>query len=337
MGYKDPVFYLVARSFTQTSAGIRAIHILCDQLNTFGFNSFLIGIDRPLLLNSNLNTPILSEEMRDSHFESGRKVISIYDESVSENPIKGDISVRWLLNRGGFLAGKNRLGKSREDLKFVYAKEIDFQSPRLFVNTVDYKFYREHNRDEIRNIELFYSGKIKALGQKIEKPNDSIEIFRSGLKKQTREDLRMLFSKARVLYLAEDSALALEAAICGCPTVHIKDYFRSPPLSQEDGGVGLAKDDNPESLAAVNLEKDSIERYMATLELRTFNDVIKFALLTQASSKSILIQKKARYNFPIAAKYIMQINKAMAGFRYSGLRGLFGVFFSHISFKKNGS
>jgi hypothetical protein len=337
MGYKDPVFYLVARSFTQTSAGIRAIHILCDQLNTFGFNSFLVGIDQPLLLNSNLDTPVLSEEMRDSHFKSGRKVISLYDESVIGNPIKGDICVKWLLNRNGFSAGKNRLGKSREDFKFVYAKEIDFQSPRLFVNTVDYKFYGEHNRDEIRNIDLFYSGKIKALGEEIEKPNKSIEIFRSGPKKQTREDLRRLFSKARVLYLAEDSALALEAAICGCPTVHMKDYFRNAPISLEDGGVGLAKNDKPESLAAVNLEKDFIERYMATLELRTFNDVIKFALLTQASSKSILIKKKSRYKFPIAAKHLMQFNKAMAGFRYSGFRGLFGVFFSHISFQKNGS
>lgn len=333
----SPAFYLVARSFTETSAGIRSMHILCDQLNSFGFEAFLVGVDKPFLTNDSLKTQLLTRRIRDQHFKSKRRIISIYDESIQGNPLNSDFYVRWLLNRDGFLAAGNRKKNAKNSLTFVYAQEIDPVKPRLFVNTLNYDFFKNYKKTMPRDLTLFYAGKLKSLGISVLKPVGAIEIFRSGPKKQTREELRDLFSQARTLYLAEDSALALEAAICGCPTVHMTEYFKFGPLSQEVGGIGLALSDDATELKSVNLDDEFIERYMATLALRTFHDVLNFCLQAQELALTSDTMRKPRYKILVRHKLLLRANKVHAGYKNSGMKGIFAVFFSHIEFMKKGS
>jgi hypothetical protein len=334
---KSPVFYLVARTFTEASAGIRSMHLLCDQLNSYGFDAFLVGVEKTLLVDASLNTPVLTKQLRDQHLHSNRKIISVYDESIHGNPLRSTSYVRWLLNREGFVGGSDRTKGFGNSMTFVYAKEIDPLKPRLFVTTVDYEFFKKYEKGLSRDLTLFYAGKIQSLGINVQKPDGAVEIFRSGPKKQTREELRSLFSQARVLYLAEDSAMALEAAICGCPTVHMLEYFKREPLSQEDGGVGIAMSDDPFHLQSTNVDEDFIERYMATLELRTFRDVLNFALLIQGIINTTGSVDKSRYKLRACDKFLLRVNKVRAGFRNSGIRGILGVFLSHIEFKKRES
>lgn len=309
------------------------MHLLCHTLNQLGFEAFLVPIDKRFKRNPTLETPMLTRELRDLHVNQEQKTISIFDESILKDPLMGTISVRWLLNRAGFLGGKMFLKDDVKVIEFVLAKEIDPNKERLSVSTVDFNFFRDSFEVKERSLKLFYGGKLRSLGVEVRKPDNTVEIFRSGSRKQTREELRELFYRSKVFYLAEDSALALEAAICGCPTVHLKEYFEFEPLSQEDGGVGLAKSDSPLDLQRVDLSRDFIERYMYRLQIRSLRDALNFSLMVEAQIKKSNQIKKTRYKISKWTKVSFRMWKLLAGYRKSGLRGLFGVFLSHINLK----
>ena len=319
------VFYRLARSYTETSAGVRAMHLLCDRINRLGQPAYLVPVDRYFETSPRLLTPILTKSLRDAHSSKNLRTISIQDESINGNPLRTDLSIRWLLNHPGLLAGKK---KSSVTMNFVYANEIEPGLPRLFVNTIDYLFYENHSRREERPIKLFYAGKLRSLGVSVDVPAGSIEIFRDGAKRQSRQELRELFSQASVLYLAEDSAIALEAAICGCPTVHMKELFQKPALSTEDGGVGLSSSDSPSELAKTDLSEVAMRRHIAGLELRTNKDVSEM-ILRVASFQPGSRKRKSKFKLSQIARNRMRLGKLRAGYKRSGITGLLGVFFAH--------
>ena len=53
----------------------------------------------------------------------------------------------------------------------------------------------------------------------------------------TREEVRDLFWKTEAFYCYEDSALAIEAQLCGCPTVFVaNEFFYGTPLASFETG-----------------------------------------------------------------------------------------------------
>jgi len=333
---KDLVFYLVARSYLASSAGVRAMHILCDRLNSFGFAAYLVPVDRNFKTSSQLNTPILTSELRTSFYKTKRVSIAVYDESIVGNPLKCSIGVHWFLNYSNLLLLDLKIARLNSEMRFVYAREIDPSAPRLYVNTIDYNFFVDTSPNQVRDISLFYAGKQRSQGVSVEKPVDTIEIFRSGPNKQSREELRDLFSRAKVLYLAEDSAMALEAAVCGCPTVFMKQYFVRDPLSQEDGQIGIAENDSDAALKSIDLSPAFIERYIATLELRTVHDVAAFALQVSSRASSLSEKRPPKSKFSFMAKLRLRMFKLKSAYLRSGISGILGVFSSHYNLKKSG-
>jgi hypothetical protein len=325
-----PVFYLAARSYTSTSAGIRAMHLLCHRLNILNFEAYLVPVDKKFQCNLELETPIVSKKIRNHHLETNRKIVTVYDESIVGNPLKGDFTINWNLNFPGYIAGNNKLIQKSNSMRFVYAQEIDPGGPRLFINTVDHHFFGNFKVFEKRDLILFYAGKLRSLGLKVTKPENAIEIHRSGPSRQSREELRDLFSRAKLLYLAEDSAMVLEAALCGCPSVLLKNYFRKPILSLGDGGIGLSVDDSPKAIGDVNLATEFLENYIALLEIRSNEDTLGMILKATAQLDYSTKKSKTRIRLPIIAKFRMRLNKLIAAFRSSGFRGVKAIFMSHL-------
>jgi hypothetical protein len=321
----NSVYYLVARSYTESSAGVRAMHILCDRLNQFGQEAFLVPVDKEFSTRPNLHTPILTKNLRNLHYKEKKIGISIQDESIIGNPLNSDINIRWILNYVGSVAGAAGESSHKD---FVYTKEISEFLPRLYVNTVDYLFFESAAWKSHRDVSLFYAGKLRSQGVELQVPAGAIEIHREGKLKQTREELRKLFSRAKLLYLAEDSAIALEAAICGCPTVRLEKYFQNPPLSTEDGEIGIAQSDSPSDLKNAIVKATDMKRYIAKLELRTNHDVAKFILETQAMLNNKPI-RKIRYSVKKFTIIQMRAGKLFAAYKKTRVKGLYGIFVSH--------
>jgi hypothetical protein len=320
------VYYIAAKSYVESSAGVKAMHILCDRLNQFGYEAYLVPIDGNINTNPLLLTPILSREKWDSHLSNIQTVIAVYDESIIGNPLNCPIIVKWYLNRPSFLAGSTRTSKELNLINFVFAEEIEANLPRLFLNTVDFPFFLNAPVVTDRKLKLFYAGKMHSLGIKVVKPDDAIEIHRSGTRKQSREELRELFSRASIFYVAEDTAMVLEAAICGCPSIHMKEYFKNPPLTQIDGGIGLVGFEGEE----FNYSRDFFERYFVTLQIRERSDLAKFIIRTQNALFNDNFQKiTPRYKFPKSSKLIVRLYKLKAAMKQSGLRGFYAVLYAH--------
>jgi len=62
-----PVFYIVARRYTETSSGIKAMHLLCNRLNRLGFEAYLVPADKTFLTDQKLVTPVISRMAKNQH------------------------------------------------------------------------------------------------------------------------------------------------------------------------------------------------------------------------------------------------------------------------------
>jgi hypothetical protein len=72
---------------------------------------------------------------------------------------------------------------------------------------------------------------------------------------------------------------------------------------------------------------------MYRLQIRSLRDALNFSLMVEAQIKQSIQIKKTRYKISKGTKVSFRIWKLLAGYRKSGLRGLFGVFLSHINLK----
>jgi len=108
----------------------------------------------------------------------------------------------------------------------------------LFVPTCDLDFWNLKGAAKERSGSCYYAGKMKDIfGRAPEDiPADSVEILRS--QHMSREQVRQLFWKSEVFYCYEDTALAIEAQLCGCPTVFVpNEYFSGIPLASRELGT----------------------------------------------------------------------------------------------------
>jgi hypothetical protein len=329
--FGEQVYYLAARTYQENSAGVKAMHVLCHLLNTIDQKAFLVPIDKTFLINPRLNTPVISKELHTKHVRDGINVIAVYDESVPGNPLRAATFVRWFLNSPSFLGGKSEASTDGASINFVFANEINQKLQRLYVNTIDFDFFLAAPKFEHRPLTLFYGGKSRALGIKVEKPEGAIEIHRTGPKRQSREELRILFSRAHMFYVAEDTAMVLEAALCGCSSIQLKKYFTKPPLSQQDGGVGLVDSESNAS----EISKEFLEKYICTLRLRELEDVSKFIIATKVGAKKSSRGGNLDFRFGQYSIWKIQYYKAKAGFRASGLKGIWAVINAHRLLKKD--
>lgn len=113
-------YYIVAPRYIGTSAGIRALHLLCHWLNLKGERAFMAlqYVELGPNVSFDLQTPILTPEIVDYHYQQGLQPIVIYPEVVAGNPLEADCVVRWLLNFPGLLGGTTATRQAKCSLVF---------------------------------------------------------------------------------------------------------------------------------------------------------------------------------------------------------------------------
>jgi hypothetical protein len=132
-------------------------------------------------------------------------------------------------------------------------------------------FWHLPETPEKRMGSCFYAGKLKGIHGAVPEniPKGSIEILRSD--KMTTEEVRELFWRTEVFYCYEDTALAIEAILCGCPTIFVRNkYFAGPPLAaNETGKFGWSMSDEEGGLeqatATIGEFSEHINSYMHSI------------------------------------------------------------------------
>ena len=293
-------YYVYAPPYVQFSAGIRALHLLCHWLNRLGYMAFFVPMSYDNnLVNYNLLTPILTPELARRHRDEGRNPIAIYPEIVSGNPLGMDCIARYVLNVPGLLGGDTDF--SENEIVWAYSSHLASLCNRfdgvLHMPVIDESlFYHDHSRP--RSGAVFYASKFQSKhGQKVfGLPDGAIEITRGLPGSQTSAEVAALLQGAEVFYCFENTALATEAVLCGCPAVFMpNDYLEKPIAVNELGWEGYALGNEPNEIYRA---KTSVAEGQANYRrtIATFFDMLDlFILQTQARAAETINDRNERF------------------------------------------
>jgi hypothetical protein len=269
-------YYIVTPDYTRYSAGIKVLHTLCHMLNVRGQSAFVVTA----YVNPDLVTPRLTEDIVDLHFAAKRTPIVVYPERLVGNPLNGACVVRYLLNVPGLLGIGPAFGPDDILIWYaeVYRRQCNGTEPILEIPTSDARMFSPPPAVQKRSGTCFYAGKFKLFSGRELLPvtRESTEIPYGG-DGTSQQELAELFRRSELFYAYENTALALEATLCGCPTVVLTSEFTRRPDEGVARWPGIAWGNEPDEIEwakrTVHLARDHYQQH-ATNALRQLDDFI---------------------------------------------------------------
>jgi O-antigen biosynthesis protein len=313
-------YYIYAPDYRETSSGICVMHYLCHALNIAGHEAYVALCD---VVNPALRTPQLTEELIKRHHSLGRTPVVVYPEVVSGNPLSGQVVVRYILNRAGFLTG-NALQAGQNDLYFHYAH--DFRDESLNTNmltlpVIDSELFSPPQEPVERRKSYLYLHRHALRDVDFSALPADIEIL-SLSNPKTLAQLAEIFKAADVLYSYEISATCTEAMLCGCPVIYLKGgHIETLPFTEHFGDAGAAMYDEPGGLERaraslpqarerwleiettfwqqfedfIRLTQDAVTDYKANLHTRPLNEWLRARTLSPVQER-LIAERRAALN-----------------------------------------
>lgn len=290
-------YYIAALPYTRFSAGVKALHLLCHSLNRRGQNAYMLPIGNEGLFeqdefcDADLLTPILTPQLAKRHLEEGPAPITVYPEIISGNPFGGASVVRYVLNYPGILGG-NKIYDENE-LCFSYSKVLaahtDYPDNILFIPASDTHIFYPSSTDNKRKGTCFYASKYQKAhkGKLFDVTKDSLEITSGSPNSQTPQEIAEIFRSSELFYTYENTALAIEATLCGCPAVFLPNaHLQSIIASEEFGTEGFAWGNSPQEVArAKESVKNAFNNYTRNIK-KFYENLDIFITKTQNHAKN---------------------------------------------------
>ncbi len=340
-GSNKTPFYVYTPRWVDSSAGIKVLHYLCHSINTAGGMAFIVLSEGGHLghprINPALDTPILSEEVAQSHFESGITPVTIYSETVPGNPLDAPFVMRYLLNFTGALGGQSNFESDEFIVAFSqsiadhYCELTDVITPVLFLPPVDPRevIPTTHKIQQ----QAVYAGKYRSF---VGTPPSigslpSVEIFRDGPKMQSRTEVLKILGESSRVYLFENSSIATEAILSGTPVHFVPNQFLGSVIAETElGNYGVALSDCNEDFQtafetlskAEDVYNDAVTEFPGKLK----------EILEAATVSSRNITYLQRINVP-KHKHVVnshRLNLAMQILRFQGFTVLARVMYHFV-------
>ena len=292
--YRNP-YYISAPPWTPVSAGVRALHLLCHALNRLGLEAYITNDpfgDYPVpWKKEDLFTPILQPSKAEEHLRQGRAPIVVYPEIISGNPLKAPVVVRWVLNFPGLLGGDAIYEAS--ELCFGYSRELalaaGFPDQVLHLPAVDTRKFHPPRSPIQRKGGCFFADKYKRHdgGELNPITKDCIEITRHLPDSQTTIEVAELLRRSEVFYAYENTALAIEALLCGCPAVFLPNAHLTEMIGKEElGSDGYAWGADPAEVARAKATVDQgAINYLKTYDV-FWEQLKRFVAITQQRAEN---------------------------------------------------
>ena len=311
-------YYIFAPFYSRTSAGIRVLHHLCHSLNESGERAYLIlpaAVPPGTGVNPDLRTPLLTREQIAADFEAGRTPVMVYPETLRGNPFAAPLVVRYLLNLPGALGGDAEFPASEYCVGHtdILSRSVPKALCTLFLPVSDPNQFRP-DPSVRRQGTCFYASKYQLLhrGTLLEVTRNSTEIlsdlggtFKLNRPIQTREQIIALFQRSEAFYCYENSSLALEALLCGCPVVFLPNpHLKSSFAGEEFGNDGIAWGTSPEALEHARSTVHLVRQRYASLLQRFEEQLREFVARTQR------IAAGTPYKTPIAVAHLASAQPA---------------------------
>jgi len=203
----------MAHDYRRTSAGIRALHLLCHHLNKMGCGAWVT----PCHIGDGLWTPVATPIVMEWLAKEG---ITIYPEVEDGNPLGAEHVVRYLLNI------PNRIRPAAftpGEMTWCYCGLLRPWVPSddrvLFVPVADEAVFRPETTAVRNTIKLYWTGKGAGTRRVLETALAAEITFDWPT---TAKELAALFQTSQVFYSYTNyTTMIIESRLCGCPTVVI--------------------------------------------------------------------------------------------------------------------
>ena len=291
-------YYIVTPAYRRVSAGIRCLHLLCHNLNLSGQIAYLLQDPDPrnpeaMVTGTDLLTPVLTHKIATEHVARGQRPIVVYPETVKGNPFNAQIVVRYLLNFPGLLGGDHQYAD--DEICFAYSevlgKAAGCDGNVLFIPPIDTSVFKPSSQEVERRGSCFYADKFRKVhgGTLHECTTNSAEILRNSPQDQSDVEIARLLHTSEVFYTYENTALAIEAVLCGCPAVFIPNPFltsiiASAELGPEGYAWGTGAEEIGRAKATVRQGADNYLRKTAAFERQLQSFIDKTTAFAAASA-----------------------------------------------------
>ena len=283
--------------YARQSAGIRVLHWLCDALNQLGAQAWVDvdatrgppGADPAGGLAVGLDAPPLMPIVRAKLAASGVRPIVIHPDAFDEVEQGSALNVRYALNYLGVMGAAD---PALCDLTVAYSEAIRRRTPGcehvLFIPGSDPRWWTPPtpslNPSDQRRQALLYAGKYIDYHRQMPPLHlrDYTSIARHGSDAPSTEALRELLRKGTRLYVFENTAVAAEAALCGCPVVVCRNWFFRELIAEHELGLdGFTFADDSASIIAAQAALPTFRlKYEAALS-GVQDALLKFVRVTQ--------------------------------------------------------
>jgi len=222
----------------------------------------------------------------------------VYPETITGNPIGGRTIVRYVLNFPGQLAGDSIYAP--EEIIFGYSSALaaagGAPAQVLFIPASNASIFTP-GEPRARQGSCFWAMKYRIVhgAEPLPITADSIEITRDLPDSPEPAAIAELFRRSELFYTYENTALALEAALCLCPTVFLPNPWLTEVIAAKEMGMdGFAWGPDPAEIArakeTVHLAR---ERYLATYG-QFWDQLSSFVSITQLRAA----EDMERWGFP---------------------------------------
>lgn len=290
-------YYICAPPWSYASAGVRALYLLCHALNRTGHAAFIVHTPfswrfRHPWTNHDLKAPMLEEWQAEEHLSRGLCPIVLYPEVVEGNPLDASVVVRWILNFPGLLGGHTQYEAT--EVCFGYSRELAAAAGApdqvLHLPTVDTRIFHPPLGPVERAGSCFFASKYTHVhgGTLLPITDGSFEITRWREDSLTPGQIADLFRRCEVFYAYENTALATEAVLCGCPAVFLPNPFLTEQIGREElgtDGFAWGADASEVARARATVDRGAIN-YLRTYEA-FWDQLDAFITLTQARARGV--------------------------------------------------
>ncbi len=344
-GTQSNPIYIYVPGFIEESAGIRSLHYLCHALNMSGHPAWLVIhgtlLESQAIVSGFLNTPVLTQEISNSHFKLGLAPIVIYPETIPGNPLNAQVVVRYLMNYTGVLGGPINFPPSEMCVAFSQkiCDQYNEEIPVLFIPPIDIREvlkYRKIGQHTHNGPVLFYAAKYRGFVGKPELPEWTLkfspqELLREGVGKHSRSELLNALSESHGVIVFENSSVITEATLLGTPVILVKSNFFNQLIAEDELGKNGCKWANEvTSFEEVDVDYMEVEdKYMNAIT--TFQEDLK-VLVSDWKARA----KKSDYLSPIIIPGVSRlinshrVSLAIQIIRNLGFRIFFRVMVSFI-------
>jgi hypothetical protein len=244
---------------------------------------------------------LLNDEWVQCHFDQGITPIVVYSEIVFGNPLKAHWAVRYLLNFPGALGGPKKKIDSN-DMILSYAKGMNPWNTEsemvLHLPPCDTSIYYPPPASNKRSGSCFYAAKFKSVYRQetFAITNGMTEITRDGADVMAPIEIANLFRKSEFFYCYENSSLAIEARLCGCPVIFLPNAYFDKIIAADEAGLdGIAWGNSEEQ---VKFAKETVhlffEKYKSKVDL-FWQQLDIFIEATQARAKQTVYHEKIQF------------------------------------------